>query len=71
MNQWNVYVTSPEERQSDQPTWVPTLLSTCGADLEEVSGHECELQTRRQLLKTTSNQRHRAMTIFQKHHSAR
>ena len=32
----------PEERQSDQPTWVPILLSIFEAELEEVSGHERE-----------------------------
>ena len=35
-----------EERQNDQPI----LLSICEADLEEVSGHEREQHTRRQLL---------------------
>ena len=38
--QWNVFVTSPDERQSDQPTWVPILLSVCEAELEDVSGDE-------------------------------
>ena len=27
LSQWNVYVTSPESRQSNQPTWVPTVNS--------------------------------------------
>ena len=49
-NSRNVFVISPEERQSDQPAWVPVLLSICEAELEEVSGHEREQhQTRRQL----------------------
>ena len=38
--QWNVFVTSPDERQNDQPTWVPILLSVCEAELEDVSGDE-------------------------------
>ena len=29
-----------KERQSDQPTWVPTMLSICEAELEDVSGDE-------------------------------
>ena len=41
-----MFVNSPEERQSEQPK----LLSICEAELEEVSGHEREQQTRRQLL---------------------
>lgn len=50
-DQRNVIVTSLEERQRDPPTWVPTLLRICEADLEEVSGHERQQhQTRRRLL---------------------
>ena len=31
-----------KERQSDQPTWVPIMLSICEAELEDVSGDERE-----------------------------
>ena len=31
-----------KERQSDQPTWVPIMLSICEAELEGVSGDERE-----------------------------
>ena len=48
----NVSVNSPDERQSEQSAWVPMLLGTCEAELEEVCVHEREQQlTRRQLLK--------------------
>ena len=48
---WNVSVDSPDERQSEQSAWVPMLLGTCEAELEEVSVHKREQQlTRRQLL---------------------
>ena len=46
---------APEERQIDQPI----LLSICEADLEEVSKHELEQQTRRQLLIPTPEERKR------------
>ena len=42
---------SPEECQSEQPAWLPILISNCKVDLEEVYGHERERQqTKKQLL---------------------
>ena len=50
-HQRNVFVMSPEARQSDRPTRVPIMLSTCETELEEVSGHERhECRTRTQVL---------------------
>ena len=47
-----MYVISPDERQSEKSAWVPMLLGTCEAELEEASVHGREEQlTRRQLLK--------------------
>ena len=34
-NSRNVFLTSPEERQSDQPAWMPILRSICEAEREE------------------------------------
>ena len=55
-----MFVNSPEERQSDQPTCVPTMLSACKAELEEVSGHgRDQHRTRKQTSnpRASSNQR--------------
>ena len=38
--QWNVFAIDPEERQSEQPTWLPILLSVCVAELEDVGGDD-------------------------------
>ena len=59
-----MFVTSPEERQSNQPAWVSIMLSNCEVELAEVSKHELEQQTRRQLLIPTlegrQSEKHRA-----------
>merc|ERR1719323_1670298 len=73
-HQWNLFVISPEERQSDQPTWVPIdkswwraqeiLLSICEAELEEVDGHEREQhQTSDDQIQLTAHQSRRQLLI--------
>ena len=38
--QWDVFVSSPEERQSEQPNRSSILSSTCETELEEVNYHK-------------------------------
>ena len=46
-----MFVTNPEERQSEQPNRMPLLSSMYETELEDVSGHERnQHQTKRQRL---------------------
>ena len=57
-----MFVSSPEECQSEQTTWTPILFSSCEEELEEMIVHESEQrQTRRQVLiiSPLQNQRRR------------
>ena len=50
-HQWDVFVTSPEEREGEQPNRMPILNSMYETELEEVSAHErFQHQTKKQRL---------------------